>query len=130
MALTERIVASINGREGFAYGVFLNLAANDCEWHSDPNLPGAEIHSGREAVASFLSEFGKQWTDFQLESVEIIDAGEARTLLLARLRAKGRASGVTSDQPVAYLVTFRAEEIVRTQAFFDHASGRSAAGLT
>jgi ketosteroid isomerase-like protein len=75
-------------------------------WFVDPG-------SYRATEASrALKEFLGSWDDFHTESEEIIDAG-AEVVVLHRIRARGRASGVEVDDQVGSVFTLGDGKVVR-----------------
>jgi len=50
--------------------------------------------------------------------------------VLGRLKGRGKGSGAPVDQPFAGIFDFRGERIWRYRAYFDHAEGLRAAGLS
>jgi ketosteroid isomerase-like protein len=78
-------------------------------WFVDPGS-----YRGGEASHA-LKEFLGSWEDFRTEGEEIIDAGP-RVVVLHRIRARGRASGVEVDDQVGSVFTLRDAKVVRMVA--------------
>ena len=83
---------------------------------------------GLEAVTSFSREFNDTWETFSIEQEQVSDI-EDTVVILGRVKARGKASGVALETPVAYVHTLREGKLARTQVFFDHADAIEAAGL-
>ena len=49
---------------------------------------------------------------------------------LGNVHFRGRGSGVESDQPVAWVVQFRGEKLVRLQTYYDHQEALAAGGIS
>jgi ketosteroid isomerase-like protein len=97
----------------------------DFEWHNDPLLPGAGTHCGIAEVERFLQDFFASWDDYDLDPEEAIESGD-RVLMIARVRARGRGSGVELHQRIGYLHTVRDGRVARTDAYFDAEEARRA----
>jgi ketosteroid isomerase-like protein len=79
-------------------------------------------YEGMEGVQRMLSDLDDIWDRFRAEpSMEFIDAGE-RVVVVGRMRAKGKGSGVE-------VWTFRDGKIVRQTTFQTMAEALEAAGL-
>ena len=63
---------------------------------------------------------------WNLEAEEIRDFGD-QVLVLTRVRAKGRGSGLELDQPLAHLFEFRAGLVCRAETFLDRDEAAAAA---
>ena len=68
------------------------------------------------------------WAELRLEADEFRDLGED-VLMIGRLHAKGRESGVEIESPIAWLSTLRARRIVRSRGYLDPQEALKAAGL-
>jgi ketosteroid isomerase-like protein len=101
------------------------IAAKEVEWHSDPRLPGAEVHRGRDAMKAFLRDFLEQWGEYRLTVDEVVTRDDV-VLVLASLQMRGMASQLESDQKIAYLFTVREGKITRGQAFLHQDGAREA----
>ena len=85
------------------------------------NLP-SRIESQRRWMA--------EWDDFRVQPEQLIDLGDSRVLLLARMAASGRRSGLSVDTEVAFLVTVPAGRVIREQVWLDHGKALEAVGLS
>jgi ketosteroid isomerase-like protein len=111
-------------------GLFTELATPDFEW--DPAIVRALDgggYLGREGIEKFVADTRENWEELQSVAEEFRDLGD-RVLVLGRLRGRGKASGVPVDQPFAGIFDFRGDRIWRYRAYFDHAEGLRAAGLS
>ena len=98
----------------------------DVEWDFSA-LPGEGVIRGREALRTYFEGLGQVWAEMANDIEEIEDAGDGHVLVLARLRARGRRSGVDVDAPVAYLWELREGVAFRIRLFFDRDEARQAA---
>jgi ketosteroid isomerase-like protein len=97
----------------------LARATEDLEWH--PVLVEAvegETFHGHGGFREFLSDWESTWESWDLEPEEMRELGD-QVLVLTRVRAKGRGSGVEFDQLLGHLFEFRGELICRGETFLD-----------
>jgi ketosteroid isomerase-like protein len=73
---------------------------------------------GHDGFREFLREWITTWETWELEAEEIREVGE-QVLVLTRVHATGRGSGIGLDQSFAHLFEFREGLICRAQTFFD-----------
>jgi ketosteroid isomerase-like protein len=125
VALARRLMATGTAVRDGDTSVLEAIVHPDFEWHSDPRLPGGGTHRGLAAVARFLQDFLASWDDYDVDPEEIIESG-ARVLVIARVHARGRGSGVELDQRIGYLHTVRNSRVARTDAYFDVEEARRA----
>jgi ketosteroid isomerase-like protein len=97
----------------------LARATEDLEWHPVlvEALEGETFH-GHDGFRQFLSDWGSTWESWDLEPEEMRELGD-QVLVLTRVRAKGRGSGVEFDQSLGHLFEFRGELICRGETFLD-----------
>jgi uncharacterized protein len=107
----------------------------DAEFQAPPDHGSAGIlgfrpnYRGHPGYREFNADWRSSWEALRVEPQELIDLGD-RLLLLGRMTALGRGSGVSISQNVAILQTLdSAGKIIREQRFFDHSDALKAAGL-
>jgi uncharacterized protein len=95
-------------------------ATEDFEWHPVlvESVEGGGVFRGHDGFREFLREWNSTWETWKLEAEEIRDLGE-QVLVLTRVHAKGRGSGIVLDQSAAHLFEFRDGLLCRAQTFFD-----------
>jgi ketosteroid isomerase-like protein len=91
-------------------------------------LPGAASAYGIEAVERYMRSFAKHWERIRFEPQEYIDAGN-RVVVVARLIAQGKKSGVEVTRTWAYVWTLRGRKALRMVGYADRAQALEAAGL-
>jgi ketosteroid isomerase-like protein len=91
-------------------------------------LEGRGYH-GHDGLRRFLDEMFEDWEQVRFEVDEILE-GESRLAALGRLRARGRASGVDLDVPLALVGVIRDSKIVYARFHADRAGALDAAGLS
>ena len=103
----------------------VGLAHDDVEFVQDPSFPGATSATGRAALRQWLASFFDIWEEFDLVPQEVIESGE-RVLVIAKIRARGKGSGVEIEQTAAHLLTFEEGRVRRLETFADPAAARAA----
>jgi uncharacterized protein len=100
----------------------------DMEWHNAPELPGATVHRGYDAMIADIQEQGEVWEERRFEPVEIVAAGD-RMVVFLEVTVRGRSSGVPVRQELAHVVTLRDGKVIRVQAFIDRDRALREAGV-
>jgi ketosteroid isomerase-like protein len=90
-------------------------------------LPGAVTATGIDAVRHYLERFSAHWTEVEWLPEEFIEAGE-KVFMRARLRLRGRRSGLEVDREWIYVFTLKGGKLVRQDGFDDREEGLRAAG--
>jgi ketosteroid isomerase-like protein len=101
-----------------------------CEWFSAvaARLEGDEtVYRGHEGLRRFWDEWHSVW-DLTIEASEYRDLGDT-VLTLGRMRARGKASGITLDAPVAYVGESEGGLIRKLRAYLDPNQALEAVGL-
>jgi ketosteroid isomerase-like protein len=73
---------------------------------------------GRDGFRRFFSDLDETWEQFEIEAEEFREVGDA-LVTLCRVHAKGRASGLELDQPMAMVSWLRGDKFARAQSFLD-----------
>jgi ketosteroid isomerase-like protein len=102
----------------------------DIEWTSEiaQAIEGAQrVYRGREEMRRYWDEWHAVWA-------VTIDMSEVRELddtvvALATVRARGKASGVSFDRPIAYVFEFEEGLARRARSYFDVDQALEAAGM-
>ena len=81
------------------------------------------------ARASFIADWTESWENWELEVVELIDAGEDRVLAILHQRGRSKTTGLEVEMDFAQLWTVRDGKQVRMEMYADPQQGREAAGL-
>ncbi len=125
-------IAAINRRDLVA---LLKLADPDLEFRSYlAALSGSDgAYRGHDGLKRYLRDLDDAWESFQVEQDECRDLGET-VLMVGRLHARGRSSGLEVKERLAFLHTFREgtgpSRYVRHQFFATVAEALKAAGLS
>jgi ketosteroid isomerase-like protein len=100
----------------------------ECEMH-DHDLPDAVTYRGHEGWLEWRAHFAEAWETDALEPEEYIDAGNGRVVLLARLSARGKGSGVAVERREGIMWTVRDGKTVRIDYYSSPDEALEAAGL-
>jgi ketosteroid isomerase-like protein len=97
------------------------------EVHDHDILDGRD-YRGAEGFMQWLEDWSAAWEEWSLDPEEYIDAGE-RVIVVAKMHARGRGSGVEVDRQDALLYELRDGLIVRIDYFNNRSEALTAAGL-
>ncbi len=84
------------------------------------------IH-GRIAMRAFVEDWIDLFDDFQIEPIELIDAGENQVVAVIRISGQARLSGVETDQTFGAVFSIRDGMIARGREYETRAEALEAA---
>jgi ketosteroid isomerase-like protein len=96
-------------RDGFAalergdLAAFDGLLTPDVILVQPPEVPDAKSYAGPDAIAEAMEDWPRQWEDFRMDLIEIIDVGDEVAVSVTRHRGRGRESGIEMDFEVFYV---------------------------
>ena len=102
--------------------------------------PEAELHPlraqlegkayvGHQGLRELLADFDQDWEYVQMDPQDYLEADDDLVVILGRLRARARASGMDLDVPMGFVWTVRDGKAVHGRTFSDPADALRAAGL-
>jgi ketosteroid isomerase-like protein len=94
----------------------------------DHDTPDQGTYRGHAGVARWLEDWGAAWADWNLEPEDYIDAGD-HVVLVIRVTAKGRGSGVEVHRQDALVYEFRDGKIVQIDYYNSREQALDAVGL-
>jgi ketosteroid isomerase-like protein len=106
----------------------LALCDSSMELAEAKTLPGAVTATGAEAVRRYLERFSAHWSEVEWLPEEFSESGE-KVVMRARLRLRGRRSGIDVDREWVYVFTLRNEKLFSQEGFDNWAEGLQAAGI-
>jgi ketosteroid isomerase-like protein len=118
-------VAACNESDGDAA---LALCDSSMELVEAKALPGAVTATGIDAVRRYLERFSAHWSEVQWLPQEFLESGD-KVFMRARLRLRGRRSGIEVDREWIYVFTVRHGKLMRQDGFDDRIDGLRAAGI-
>src|SRR5688500_1034614 len=107
------------------------LAHPDLEWYAVI----AQMVEGDDSVyrgPAGMRRFWEEWHevfDFHFEDTDIREVA-GKVVVLTRAVIKGRGSGVDLETPLAMVLTFEGDRVIREVSYLDHAEALEAAGLS
>jgi ketosteroid isomerase-like protein len=125
----DRDIALLNGMlEEWSRGEFWNGEpyTDDVVFiRSGPD--GGEYH-GIEGLSFAWRDFLAAWEDFRITTERVVPGDGGIYVLLIRLQARGKGSGVAIDAEVANVVSMRDGRVARLEMFWDRDAALAAAG--
>ena len=94
-----------------------------------PEVPDAKTYEGAGAIREAMEDWPTQWEDFQMELLDIIDAGDDVVVAVTRHRGRGRESGIEMDFEVFYVYRLSDGRLARLDMFFSREQALEAAGV-
>jgi len=93
----------------------------------DTDIPDAD---GHDSYHDWLGRWNESWETWRVEGLELVPSGEHMVLVLFRMIATGKGSGIELGRDDGLLGEFRDGKIVRLGYYNDQAQALKAAGLT
>ena len=87
-----------------------------------------KAYVGHDGLRELLADFDQDWEYVQMDPEEFREADDG-VVVLGRLRARARASGMDLDVPMGFVWTLRDGRVVHGRTFSDPADALRAAGL-
>ena len=101
----------------------------DVEWHDQRELPGATVHHGIEGVEEHLAAAQEALEYGTMDVFEVLDA-DPWVLVVYRVHAHGRVSGVPVVRDAVNVYRFRGAKVDRVDIFGTRREALEAAGLS
>jgi ketosteroid isomerase-like protein len=106
----------------------LALIDEEIVWRPVTAWPGIQPeYRGHAGVRRFWEAFRDPWETITMEADEIRELDEHRVLTRSHFRARGRASGVTTEAVLHTVWTLRRGKLVRFESFTDERAALDAA---
>jgi ketosteroid isomerase-like protein len=108
---------------------FLAYLDQEFELHS-AIIGGADatVYRGHDGVRRWLADSDAGFDELTVDPSEFRDLGD-RVLMLGRIRARGRKSGLKLDSTTGWVCTIRGGKIAEARGFLNPAEALEAAGL-
>jgi ketosteroid isomerase-like protein len=78
-----------------------------------------EAYHGHAGFLRWLADMDDDWESFRTEATELRGLDGDRVLVIGRVRAKARASGIDVDAPGAWLCSLRDRHVTRIHFYAD-----------
>jgi ketosteroid isomerase-like protein len=101
----------------------------DVVWDvTDSSMPGAKVYRGHDGVEEFFRDWLGTWDEYRQETLEVVDAGRDRVLVVFRQTGRGRSSGVQVERDFHALYDLAEGRVVRLRLFDSREDALAAAG--
>jgi ketosteroid isomerase-like protein len=87
-----------------------------------------KVYRGYDGLREMLADFDQDWDFVRMDAEEFREAGD-QVVVLGRLRARGRTSGVDLDVPMGFVWRLRDGKVVYARSFSEPADALRDAGL-
>ena len=94
-----------------------------------PEIPDAKSYEGRDAALQGWEDWPKQWEDFRLELIEVIDVSDDVLISVTRQSGRGRESQIEMDFEVYFVTHGKPRKTERIEMFFSREQALKAVGL-
>jgi ketosteroid isomerase-like protein len=94
-----------------------------------PDQPDAEVLRGREGFVGYCRSWLEAFGEYEADTTELLDRGDF-VVVVGRVRARGRSSGATVEEVVAWLFRLRGGEVVEYRGCRSKAEALEAGGLS
>ena len=109
---------------------FPDYAHPEIELRVPPVYPDTpEVFRGPEGIREWTAMVDQVWAEWRFEPERYLDAGST-VVVLARLIAEGRTSGVHLERDVAHVWTVEGGRATGIHAYLDQAEALEATGLS
>lgn len=105
----------------------LALVTPDFELAESTTLPGAATAKGPEGLRRYGEGWARNWSDWHMREVEMIDVPPAHVVLVADLALRGIRSGIDVERRWIYLMTLRDGKVMSQIGYDDKDAALQAA---
>ena len=123
----EALVGALNARDFEAIGEM--PVHPDLEFHSVIAAAEGAIYHGVQGLREWGTAVDSTFDGFRSELLDLREVNDERALLVVRLTARAKASGVPIDTQVGQIWTWRNGKMWRNQVFSHPQDAFKAAGL-
>ncbi len=106
-----------------------NYFAPNVVWDtSGSSMPAAGVYHGHEGMERFFREWLGAWSDYGIETLEYLDAGDS-VVLVFRQSGTGRGGGVRTERDFFAVYDLSDSKVVRYRQYESRKAALEAAGL-
>jgi ketosteroid isomerase-like protein len=95
----------------------IELTAPDIELETRFTSLAGRPYRGHEGVAQWAADVNESWEDMKQTPERFVALDSQRTIVVARVQARGRGSGVHVDQTLASIITVDAGKVTRVEGY-------------
>ena len=127
--LMRKVVEAFNSGDPDAVAEF---AHPEAQLEENTSVPGLDrVYVGPEGFRQwYQAAVIEAWEDFRVDVEELRALDHEQVLVHARLRARGRQSGVEVDMPTFQIFGIKDGMVARRRLYFTEADALEAAGLS
>ena len=129
--LPENVETVRSGFSALAKGdfeSFFSVLDDGVEWVNPPYAVEPGTRRGAAEFRGALDRMRATWGDIRLQIDEVVEAGEARVVVIGCWTGEGTGSGVQLENAFSSLLTLRNGKVVRYEWFREKAEALEAAG--
>ena len=116
--------------EADGLGAALDFLDPDVEFEPpDEALEHRGSFKGHDAVRERWDVLFEPFSDVRIDAEEFLEADEETIVVVFRIHARGKASGVPVEMQLAHVLTVRDGRAVRLKAYLDPDEAKRATGL-
>ncbi len=108
---------------------FFELSDPGIEYDISRTNPETRVYRGRDGVIEALKQWLATWDDFEVQALDLIDAGGDRVISVIRERGKLKDSDAWVEHTRGAVWTVRDERIIRYEEHQGRESALQAAGV-
>lgn len=106
-----------------------DLCDDDLEFVSVMTAVEETTYRGRDTWERYATDMRETWTEWRLEDLRYIEAGDDSVVVLMRLVGTGKRSGAPVDRAVGLLYRVRGGRLWRVRSYLEPADALAAAGV-
>lgn len=125
----ETAAAAYRAIQDRDFPTFLAFFHDDVEWRQDERSVEPGTYHGHEGVLKFYESLYETFEDFAAVPERYFDAGD-QVVAFLHISGSGQTSGITIENDVANVLTFRDRKIAVLQIYLDRNEALNAAGLS
>ena len=124
--IVRRLIEAWSAHDREAMAKYLHP---DAVFHSAITNVVGETFYGRDQILGVFDRWEQEWSAIRWEVDEYIDVDETRVVILHRVIATGRTSGIESERELGGLIELRDGVVVSQWIYLDRNEALKAAGL-
>ena len=125
----DKAAAAFEALNAEGVPAFVRFLHEDVEWRQDARAVEPGTYYGHDGVLRFYESVYDAFPDFAAVPERYFDAGD-QVLVYLRVRGSGPSSGITIDNDVATVLTFRDGKIAVYQIYLDRSEALKAVRLS